>query len=78
MARRTTKTTPAVEAEPPKAVEDGITFTGRLCGDPLLRHTASGKAVSTIRIAVNDGAEASFHSVVVWGKTAEAVSRYLT
>jgi single-strand DNA-binding protein len=65
------------EPEAPQQVQDTV-LTGRLCADPKLRHTAtSGKPVTTIRIAVNSGEQASFHSVVVWGRTAEVVCRYL-
>ena len=55
-----------------------VTLTGRLCADPVLRHTNSGKAVTTIRLAVNTpGAEPTFHDVVVWNRTAEVVCEYL-
>jgi single-strand DNA-binding protein len=68
---------PAETAAPEAKVEDTV-LTGRLCADPQLRHTAtSGKPVTTIRLAVNDGPEATFHSVVVWGRQAEVVCRYL-
>jgi single-strand DNA-binding protein len=50
---------------------------GRLTRDPQLRHTKSGRAVSTVRLAVNDGPEPTFHDVVVWGRTAEAVCAYM-
>ncbi len=69
-----TKTQPAaevVEVEP-------VTLTGRLVADPVLRQTKSGLSVSTIRIAVNPPeGEATFHDVVVWKRTAEAVCNYL-
>jgi single-strand DNA-binding protein len=55
-----------------------VTMTGRLCADPVLRHTNSGKSVTTIRLAVNTpGAEAKFHDVVVWNRNAEVVCEYL-
>jgi single-strand DNA-binding protein len=51
---------------------------GRLTRDPELRHTTtSGRAVSTLRVAVNDGPEPTFHDVVVWGRTAEVVCQYM-
>jgi single stranded DNA-binding protein len=88
MARRTSTSTavPApqtVEAAPErqdvKAQEaEQVTLVGRLCADPVLRHTKSGIAVTTIRIAVNTpGEDASFHSVVVWKRNAEVVCQYL-
>ena len=78
MARKSTQNTtpeaPAAETEP----QIRVTLVGRLCADPVLRHTASsGNAVTTIRLAVNDGPEATFHSVVAWGRTAEVVCQYL-
>jgi single-strand DNA-binding protein len=59
-------------------IEPDITLTGRLTADPILRTTKSGLSVSTIRIAVNraDG-ETTFHNVVVWKATADAVCKYL-
>jgi len=50
---------------------------GRLTRDPQLSHTKSGRAVSTLRVAVNDGPEPAFHDVVVWGRTAEVVCQYM-
>jgi single-strand DNA-binding protein len=49
----------------------------RLTRDPQLNHTKSGRAVSTLRVAVNDGPEPTFHDVVVWGGTAKAVCEYM-
>jgi single-stranded DNA-binding protein len=61
MARtKSTTATPAPAAEPQ---QEQTTLVGRLTADPQLRRTKSDKAVSTIRIAVNDGAEPTFHSV---------------
>ena len=58
---------------------------GRLCADPELRTTPGGKAVTTIRVAVNrrfaneDGTrDADFIDVVCWRQTAEFVSKYFT
>lgn len=53
------------------------TLICRLTRDPELRHTKSGRAVSTLRVAVNDGPEPVFHDVVVWGRTAEVVCQYM-
>ena len=69
-----------VEApSPPEPAEaTSVTLIGRLCADPVLRRTKSDKAVSTIRLAVNPPeGDATFHSVVVWERTAEAVCKYL-
>lgn len=53
------------------------TLICRLTRDPELRHTKSGRAVSMLRVAVNDGPEPTFHDVVVWGRTAEVVCQYM-
>lgn len=53
------------------------TLICRLTRDPELRRTKSGRAVSTLRVAVNDGPEPTFHDVVVWGKTAEVVCQFM-
>ena len=86
MARsKTAQATQAPEApmgEDPAAATDQpepVTMTGRLCADPVLRHTkSSGKAVTTIRLAVDhEDAATTFHDVVVWNRTAEVVCQYL-
>ncbi len=85
MPRRTSTPTPAPQAEAqapvtetPAPAESPTVLTGRLCADPQLRHTAtSGKPVTSLRLAVNDGSEPTFHSVVVWGRQAEVVCQYL-
>ncbi|HLI60777.1 MAG TPA: single-stranded DNA-binding protein [Solirubrobacteraceae bacterium] len=85
MARRKSTTAAAPEASAPAPVsatdqpaDSRTTLRGRLCADPVLRHTSSGRAVTNLRLAVNhpDGA-ATFHDVVVWGRTAEVVCQYL-
>ena len=57
-----------------------VDVIGRLVRDPELRRTESQKAVTTISLAVDrtmsDGAD--FFDVVVWGKSAENVCKYLT
>ena len=84
MARRRSTSTPtpaeapAPEQAAPAEREEPTVLTGRLCADPQLRHThTSGKPVTSIRLAVPDGEETSFHTVVVWGRTAEVVCDYM-
>jgi single-strand DNA-binding protein len=73
----TKSTTKQTAPEASEAESKQVTLVGRLCADPVLRHTKSGKAVTTVRIAVNPPAgEASFHSVVVWNRTAEVLCEY--
>jgi single-strand DNA-binding protein len=74
-ARKPKATSPA-PSEAPQYPPDTV-LVGRLVADPVLRTTSSGRAVSTIRIAVNADAQTSFHNVVVWNRTAEVVCRYL-
>ena len=58
---------------------NSVVLVGNLTRDPELRHTPSGTAVTTLRIAVNDrvkrGEEwtdaAYYFDVTVWGRTAE-------
>lgn len=59
-----------------------VVLIGRLTADPELRFAAStGKAVTNFRLAVNrpfsKENKADFFRVVVWGKQAEAVAKYL-
>ncbi len=64
---------------------NSVVLTGNLTRDPELRHTPSGTAVTTLRIAVNDrvkrGEEwqdaAYYFDVTVWGRTAENCAQYL-
>ncbi len=63
-----------------------IFLQGRLVADPELRHTQSGVAVATFRIAVDRDfkdretgeKKADFITVVAWRQTAEFVSRFFT
>lgn len=59
---------------------------GRLTRDAELKYTTAGQSVCKFSIAVNrrkkDGdnwvEEANFFDVVLWGKTGEAIGKYLT
>ncbi len=64
---------------------NSVTFTARLTRDPELRSTASGKSVSTLRVAIQrpggkDGSDrgAVFYDVEVWNGLAESCTRYLS
>lgn len=56
---------------------------GRLTRNPELRYTQTQKAVATFTLAINrpvasDGQKiADFISIVVWGKQAENVNKYI-
>jgi single-strand DNA-binding protein len=59
-----------------------IILIGNATRDAELRHTQSGKAVSSMRLATNrkvgDGEETQYHSVVCWEGLAETTSTYVT
>ncbi|MDT8901855.1 single-stranded DNA-binding protein [Anaeroselena agilis] len=63
-----------------------VILTGRLCQDPEVRYTQSGKAVATFTLAVNrhggnrhDGkSDADFVPIVAWEKLAETCGNNLT
>jgi single-strand DNA-binding protein len=64
-----------------------VFLVGNLTRDPELRFTAQGTAVANFSIAVNrsykanDGEykkEVSFFNIVVWGKTGENCSKFLS
>ena len=54
-----------------------VTLIGRLVAAPELRETASGKHVTTARVATNGKAGAEFHDVVLWGQFADFTTSYL-
>lgn len=58
-------------------------FQGRLCRDPELRRTNSGKAVTSFTLAVDDDFKGedgqkttTFVDCVAWGTLAETVAKY--
>jgi len=65
---------------------NNVTLVGRLTRDAELKYTNSGAAVTKFSIAVNERRkkgeqwedEANFFDVTLWGKSAEAVTQYLT
>jgi len=59
-----------------------VELLGRVGADPEMKYTASGTAVTQLRLATdrvrrNGEAETDWHSVVVWDKLAEAVANYV-
>ena len=58
-----------------------VILLGNATRDAELRHTGSGKAVSSIRLATNRTVhgqeEAQYHSVVCWEGLAETTSTYV-
>ncbi|RMD85523.1 MAG: single-stranded DNA-binding protein [Candidatus Dadabacteria bacterium] len=64
-----------------------VILLGNLGHDPELRHTANGRAVTTLRIATNEQwtdpsgqrqERTEWHNVVVWGRQAETCAQYLS
>lgn len=63
---------------------NNVSLTGRLTKDPELKYVSDGKAVCSFSIANNEyypGKEndnyGNFFNVIVWGKRAETMSKYL-
>src|SRR5687768_1240135 len=58
-----------------------VILVGNATRDAELRHTQSGKAVSSIRLATNRGVngteEPQFHSVVCWDQLAETAATHV-
>ncbi len=58
-----------------------VTLIGRLVATPELRETASGKHVTSARVATNGKGHAEFHAelhdVVLWGQLADFACQYL-
>lgn len=64
-----------------------VTLIGRLGTDPDLRHTQSGNAVVNFRMVTSERwydkqkqesvEEATWHSIVVWGKQAETCANHI-
>src|ERR1044072_6092502 len=64
-----------------------VLLLGNLGADPELRMTSGGQAVLKLRLATSETyldrnkvrqERTEWHSVVVWGKRAEALSKFLT
>lgn len=56
-----------------------VILIGRLCADPEVRVTNSGKTVGNFRLAVNRDFkkdETDFFRVTCWGKQAEVIKKY--
>jgi len=62
-------------------IEASVSFAGNLADDPELRHTESGIARATFRVAVSGrtrDSEPSFFTVMVWRDQAEHAAESLT
>ena len=60
---------------------NNVVLCGNLTADPEMKYIPSGKAVTTMRMAVNNGygdkQDTLFITATAWGKTAENVSQFL-
>ena len=59
-----------------------VELLGRVGTDPEMKYTPNGTAVTNLRLATDryrkDGEDATdWHTVIVWGKSAEAVNNYV-
>ena len=59
-----------------------VELLGRVGTDPEMKYTPNGTAVTNLRLATDryrrDGEDtADWHTVIVWGKTGEAVNQYV-
>ncbi len=59
-----------------------VELLGRVGNDPEMRYTASGIAVTQLRLATDRGRKngedaTDWHTVVVWDKLGEAVAQYV-
>src|SRR6188472_4703019 len=67
---------------------NSVVLVGNLTRDPELRHTSSGMAVCSLRIAVNTrrkdsatgqwGEKPNYFDVTVWGQQGESCAQYLS
>ena len=64
-----------------------VILIGNLGADPEIRYTTSGTAVATLRLATTESwmdksgertERTEWHRVIVWGKSAETASQYLS
>ncbi|MXY72595.1 MAG: single-stranded DNA-binding protein [Dehalococcoidia bacterium] len=59
-----------------------VELLGRVGANPEMRYSQTGTAITTLRMATdrrrqNGDTEADWHSIVCWGKQAEAVAEYV-
>lgn len=64
-----------------------VILLGNCCADPELRSTSGGQSVLKLRLATNESyldnsrerkERVEYHSVVIWGKRGEALSKILS
>jgi single-strand DNA-binding protein len=84
MASRKSSTTTAPEAQASvpestetKQYEPDSVLVGRLTADPQLRQTQNGKAITSLRVAVQETDPQQYIDIVCFGRTAEVCCQYL-
>ena len=79
-SNKTNSTTKPVATDERQSRGDSVnqvTLIGRIVVAPDLGTTASGKHVTTVRVATNSKSHAEFHDVVLWGQLADFATSYL-
>ena len=65
-----------------KGTVNKVILLGRLGQNPDIRQTQQGTTIANLALATNDGygdnEETTWHKVVVFGKSAEAIQKYAT
>ncbi|MDA8314260.1 MAG: single-stranded DNA-binding protein [Actinomycetota bacterium] len=79
MRSKTTTTTSSPAPTTPARREsvNQATLIGRLVAAPQLRETASGKHVTTARLAIHGKTGTDFFDLVLWGQLADFACQYL-
>jgi single-strand DNA-binding protein len=77
MRSKPTTTTAAPKPTSRRDSVNQVILVGRLVAAAELRETASGKHVTTVRVATNSRSGAEFHDVVLWGQLADFASQHL-
>ena len=76
---KATGTTSAPDQDRPARQDsvNNVTLIGRFVAAPVMRQTASGKHVTTARVATNDAGGVEYHDVVLWGQLADFATEHL-
>jgi len=77
MRSKPTTTTAAPATTSRRDSVNQVILVGRLVANAELRETASGKHVTTVRVATNGRTGAEFHDVVLWGQLADFACQHL-
>ncbi len=70
-------TTAEAQKATDQSEQNSVTLRGRVCFDPVLRHTASDIPITNLRLAIQDTEPTQFITCVVWRRQAEVVTQFL-